>query len=192
MRTRVIILIQVVFLIALVGFWYVESAKDVTPSSTADIVSESVTAEELRATTSEIADDSLGEADVIAQFFTPLTPLMIEDTSLLVSVAQTPAERARGLSGSPFLPAGIGKFFIFDGPGRWGIWMKEMQYSIDILWFDEAGQIVHIEEQVHPDTYPAVFTPTVDTYYVLEVPAGFVATNALTIGNRADLTNILQ
>lgn len=167
-------------------FWYRQSAT--VPPPVAVVVTPEV---EPIATTTDTTE-VLSEAEVVAQFFTPLTPMTIGSTSLLVSVAQTPEERTRGLSGSPYLPVGIGKFFVFDGPGRWGIWMKDMLYSIDIIWLDAAGFIVHIEEQVSPDTYPRAFTPTSDSQYVLEVNAGFVSEFDLAVGDQAELAEILQ
>ena len=143
----------------IVIFWYRQSVSVPTSLTTVDTSEVEVVP---TATTSDTAA-ALTEAEVVEQFFTPLTPMTLGSTSLLVSVAQTPPERARGLSGSPYLPVGVGKFFVFDGPGRWGIWMKDMLYSIDIIWLDAAGMIVHIEEQVSPDTYPRSFTPPVDS-----------------------------
>lgn len=192
MMKRSLLLSALLLATVLSLFWYVEWTPVPEPEAVADVVSEEVAIDTTVAVSDNDPQVIPTEVQVIEQFFAPLTPLTIGDTALLVSVAKTPAERARGLSGSPYLPTGIGKFFVFDGPGRWGIWMKEMQYAIDIIWFDAAGQIVHIEEQVSPDTYPQVFIPTVDTHYVLEVPAGYVAREVLVAGDQADLSTILQ
>ena len=91
-------------------------------------------------------------------------------------VVDTPSSRQQGLSGRESLPAGRGMLFIFDEPGSWGIWMKDMRFSIDILWAREDGTISTIARNVSPDTYPTVFSPkTPDALYVLELPAGAAA-----------------
>ena len=61
-----------------------------------------------------------------------------------------------------------------------------------MIWHDAAGMIVHTEGQVSPDTYPRSFTPPVDSQYVLEVNAGFVAEFGLAVGDEALVPGILQ
>jgi hypothetical protein len=93
-----------------------------------------------------------------------------------VEVADTEALRERGLSGRRSLPAGQGMLFIFDAPGSWGIWMKDMRFSLDIMWAREDGTIITVVPNVSPDTYPLVLYPqTPDAKYVIEVPAGAAA-----------------
>lgn len=104
-----------------------------------------------------------------------------------VVLADTPEERVRGLSGTPNLGAGEGMFFVFENDGFYRIWMKDMRYAIDILWIEEDGTIIHIEENVTPDTYPKQFTSRVPARYVLEVPAGFVEENNIELYEKAGL-----
>jgi uncharacterized membrane protein (UPF0127 family) len=66
-----------------------------------------------------------------------------------------------------------GLLFVFDEPGLHGIWMKDMRFPIDILWLDDAFQVVDVRKNVAPDSYPTVFKPTKPARYVLEVTAGF-------------------
>lgn len=103
--------------------------------------------------------------------------IFVGDQSFTVSVADTPEERRQGLSGTEQLPEFVGKLFIFDEDERHGIWMKDMNYAIDILWFSADRQIVHIEENVQPDTYTdsrTIFRSPEPARYVLEVVAGTV------------------
>ncbi len=102
---------------------------------------------------------------------------------LAVNVADTPLEREKGLSGTHFINSENGMFFIFENAEEHGFWMKDMEFSIDILWINEANQIVDMEENVSPDTYPTVFTPDTPAKYVLEVMAGWASKNNVKVGD---------
>lgn len=97
----------------------------------------------------------------------------------MVEVADTEASRERGLSGHAPLNDSEGMLFVFDTDARWGIWMKDMSFPLDIVWADAGGRIVHIERDVSPDTYPRIFAPPVPARYVVELPAGSVAKHAI-------------
>ncbi len=114
----------------------------------------------------------------------PTTTLTVGDTTLLVELATTPTERELGLSGRQALLPDRGMFFVFDSPGEWGIWMKDMRFSIDILWADTNGVVVAIEHQAIPSSYPHSFSPGKPAQYVLEVPAGFAKAHAIAIGDQ--------
>ncbi|MEX0672470.1 MAG: DUF192 domain-containing protein [Candidatus Paceibacterota bacterium] len=90
-----------------------------------------------------------------------------------VDVAQEPSERAQGLSGRTELLDGTGMLFVFEQPDRHSFWMKEMNFSIDMLWFSEDKRVVHIVKNASPESFPESFRPDEPALYVLEVPAGF-------------------
>lgn len=109
--------------------------------------------------------------------------MKIKDLIVDVSVAKTWPERIKGLSGTPYLPDNLVKLFIFDTPAFHSIWMKDMQYEIDIIWVDIENKINHIEENVTPDSYPNLFVPEYPALYVIETVAGFVEKNKISIGD---------
>ena len=118
----------------------------------------------------------------------PLTigTLVVADrVTLTVELARTPGEKVRGLSGRPGLKPGHGMLFVFDRPQPISIWMKDMRFSLDIVWIRE-GRIVHIEKQAPPlsPTVPEqIYTATADL--VLEVPAGFTSEQQIRVGDKA-------
>lgn len=109
----------------------------------------------------------------IPQTTQPQTEYVLKGATvpILISIARTPKERELGLSNSPSLQIGAGKLFIFDTPERMGFWMKEMKYSIDIIWIDSSWRVIDIEENVSPETYPRIFYPQSRAQYVLEMNA---------------------
>lgn len=112
-------------------------------------------------------------------------PVRIGESEIYVTVSDTPISRAQGLSGTTSLEPNTGMLFVFEEPGLYGFWMKEMNYSIDMLWLDREKKIVHVESNVLPSSYPQIFISKTDAQYVLEVPAGFVSKNLVNIGDFA-------
>lgn len=104
-----------------------------------------------------------------------------------LSVAQTEAERAQGLSGTASLAQNTGKFFVFERPDMYGFWMKDMNYAIDIIWFDGDLKIVGIAQNTTPETYPKVFYPNQNALYTLEIMAGEAEKLNLGFGQSAQL-----
>jgi uncharacterized membrane protein (UPF0127 family) len=117
----------------------------------------------------------------------PLTAIRIGATLVQASVADTPAERIAGLSNTPLLPPGVVKLFVFDTDGPQSIWMKDMRYSIDILWLDQSGLVVHTVSDVSPDTYPNSFASPVPARYVIEARSGFVVEQGIVVGTPVSL-----
>jgi uncharacterized membrane protein (UPF0127 family) len=114
--------------------------------------------------------------------------ITVGSTTVSLDVADTEALREQGLSGRASLSPGHGMLFVFDKVGSWGIWMKDMLFSIDIIWLNKEGAVVGIKEHATPQSYPEVFYPVTPTAaYVLEVPAGFVQEHGLAQGSKINV-----
>ena len=135
----------------------------------------------------QIPDVSEEEAEIETddwQAIYPNTvPVTIGSVVVQASVADTLSKRITGLSDTPFLPDEVVKLFAFGAPVAHSIWMKDMNYASDILWAAEGGEIVHIEENVSPDTFPTSFSSPTPAWYVVEAKAGFVEKNQITVGD---------
>lgn len=103
-------------------------------------------------------------------------PMYISEAYFLVTIADEPEEWRAGLSNTNSLADQTGLLFIFDEIDEHGIWMKDMNYPIDIIWIDESFTVVDFATNVSPDTYPQVFRPDEPARFVLEVPAFTVET----------------
>lgn len=122
-----------------------------------------------------------GQATLATQTIT------IGSARVVAEIAATDEARKLGLSRRASLAPGTGMLFVFPKDGNWGIWMKDMQFSIDIIWTGAAGKVIAINSQISPETYPSVFYPNNNARYVLEVPAGFVAASGITVGAQMSL-----
>lgn len=115
--------------------------------------------------------------DDVKRFFSagePVYVIHLSDVALEVTVADEREERIKGLSGVASLDDFEGKLFIFDEPGNYGIWMKDMLIPIDVMWFNNDLELVHIVRNMTPDSYPDVFTSPEPARFVLETNAYFV------------------
>lgn len=112
--------------------------------------------------------------------------ITIGDTAYYADIARTVAELEHGLSNSQQIAADQAMLFIFPTMSKWGIWMKDMNYSIDILWLDDAKKVQHIVTDAQPVSYPEIsFYPPTEVRYVIELKSGTVKDKRITIGTQA-------
>ena|SRR3989344_1658143 len=110
--------------------------------------------------------------------------VQVAGQTIRVDIADSPEEREQGLSGKEGLAENEGMLFVFEEDGRYGFWMKDMLFSIDIIWLSKEGRIVDVLENAAPESYPEYsFLPNVAARYVLELPAGFAKTYNVKIGD---------
>jgi hypothetical protein len=113
--------------------------------------------------------------------------IYINGQSIIVDIADTPAERQRGLSGRADLAPNHGMLFIFPSDGIYAFWMKDMRFSIDIIWLSADGTVITIAQNISPRTYPHTFAPSAPAQYVVELPAGFVQEHHVQLGDKVQM-----
>lgn len=104
-----------------------------------------------------------------------------------VEIADTTAERKKGLSGRKSLEEDHGMLFSFEGKELTpGFWMKDMLFPLDIIWI-KGDEIVKIDKNVaipgKKETTFKLYYPPVSVNYVLEVNAGFSDKNKIKVGD---------
>lgn len=117
-----------------------------------------------------------------------LFPKKIKINNIEVEAREAVSEedKVRGLSIFEKIGENEGMIFIYENPGVYGFWMKNMKFSIDIIWIDENKKIIDITKSISPETFPKVFRPRGKVKYVLEVSAGFIDKNQIKEGNYAE------
>lgn len=88
----------------------------------------------------------------------------------IIGKATNDEARERGLSHRPSLERGTGMLFVFDTSGKYGFWMKDMQFPIDIIFIHD-GVVDAVARDRSPGDLSPVFPATVADQ-VLEVNAG--------------------
>lgn len=107
-----------------------------------------------------------------------------------VDVADSFRKRMNGLMGRSDMPKNGGMLFIFGAPGKYGFWMAGMKFSIDILWLDGEGKVVHMAKKALPCTSMIgckTIKPVKDAQYVLELCAGTADRLGIKIGSKFSL-----
>ncbi len=105
----------------------------------------------------------------IRDIFLPGTPRMhIGEIPLRVEIANSGEERTKGLSGRKKLEGIDGVLFVFPESDYHRIWMKDMNFPIDIIWIAEDLTVINIERNVRPESYPKIFKPERPARYAVE------------------------
>jgi uncharacterized membrane protein (UPF0127 family) len=126
----------------------------------------------------------------------PRGTIKIDDIALQVQVADTEPRRVRGLMFQDQLPYDQGMIFVFDEVGVYSLWMLNMQFSLDMIWFDQNGNIIHIEKDVPPcktalETMTCQsFAPDGQALYILEVTSGFIDKFHITEDSKLSIISI--
>ena len=111
----------------------------------------------------------------------------IGNLKLNLIVADTFIKKAIGLMYRKSIGRSEGMLFKFGRDGYNGIWMKNMLFSIDIIWLDRDGKIVDYVEDAKPcrKTFGCeVYKPRSKARYIIEVNSGFVKKSNVKMGDR--------
>ena len=105
-------------------------------------------------------------------------------------VAETEVERELGLSEKPKLGPNEGLLMAFPSDGLHSIWMKDMNFPLDIIWLSESKEVIYIAENAQPEgaSPETVYTPKKSARYVIELPAGSIRQHAIRGGQTLDFT----
>ena len=97
-------------------------------------------------------------------------------------VAADFSTRSRGLMHRKGLAPNAGMLFIFDGPSKQCMWMKNTHIPLSVAFLDEQGAIINIadmephSEQTHCSSRPAL--------YALEMTRGWFAERKIKPGTK--------
>ncbi len=121
----------------------------------------------------------------------PTKNIKVNDLDLNVEVADNDATREQGLSGRDKLDDGKGMLFDFTNSDfrKPGFWMKDMNFSIDIIWIKD-GKVIGVQANApvpNNDGDLPVYYPPSEISQVLEVPSGWSAKNSIKVGSTVSL-----
>lgn len=95
-----------------------------------------------------------------------------EELAISIEIADTDSLRERGLMDRESLPEMSGMLFVFDEMDERSFWMADTPLSLDLLFIDDAGEIINIHKYARPYSAQQIRSEG-PAQYVLEVPAGF-------------------
>lgn len=109
------------------------------------------------------------------------------DTELKIAIADTETKLAQGLSRRSELANDQAMLFVHNQIGESCMWMKDMNFSLDVLWLNDDYKVIDYEENLSPSSYPQSFCSNVPARYFLEVKAGFISSNSIKNGTKLNL-----
>ena len=110
----------------------------------------------------------------------------INNNCFEVEVAKTAEEKKQGLMNKDGLSDGRGMLFVYSNEGFYSFWMKNMKFSLDIIWINKDKEIVHIEENIRPcqnDNCQSLSSKE-KAMYVLEINSGSVKNLGIKKGDK--------
>lgn len=113
------------------------------------------------------------------------TKLWLGNGIFNINVASTSSAREKGLSGKSELAPDQALLMVFPSEGKWGIWMKGMNFPIDIVWLNKDKKVVYTVKDAPYDNQTTIYTPTTPALYVVELPAGTITDKSITTNNTA-------
>lgn len=117
----------------------------------------------------------------------------VNDASFQVELAETEAEKQIGLSDTENLSENEGMLFLFDEPGFYSFWMRNMNFPIDIIFINGDRVTTVISNALPPSETGGslpTFQPTEESDKVLEVNAGIAKKYNITEGSIIDINNL--
>ncbi len=107
----------------------------------------------------------------------------IGENIFFLKKSETQTEKTKGLSGVIKMGENYGMLFIYNNPDKYGIWMKDMNFPIDIIWLDAEKKVIDIKENALPESFPNVFYPQSPATYIIELNAGTAEKEKINIGD---------
>lgn len=126
----------------------------------------------------------------------PKGTVRIGDDVITVEIAETVAERQRWMTfRQDVLPLDTAMLIKHDTPDLYEIWMLNVEYNLDLIWFDQDGNAVYIKKNVEPcgnilDQVGCTYKPTSRALYVVAGTAGFADEHEIDIGSKMTLISV--
>jgi uncharacterized membrane protein (UPF0127 family) len=107
---------------------------------------------------------------------------LTQSEKIQVQIARSQEETSRGLMYRRTMPDSQGMLFVFEGMTERSFWMKNTYLSLDMIFIDDSGKVVHIIPEVPPLSRTSRKSKF-PCKYVLEVNAGRAKSAGITIGS---------
>ena len=122
--------------------------------------------------------------------------VVINNHSISAEIAETPAERQRWLTfRTEKLPFSSALLLVYDKSDLYSLWLLNIQFNLDLIWFDNAGNIVYMIKDAAPckntlDPVQCTYKNTTPSKYILAATAGFINYHNITKDSKIKLVSI--
>ena len=109
-----------------------------------------------------------------------------DGAKLVLEIALTDAQKAKGLMGRKELPPDHGMLFLFPTDQLLTFWMKSTLIPLDIVWLTEKGRVADLKAGLAPCTKDPCtkYEPRTKARAALLVNAGYTAAHGIAPGSQ--------
>ena len=123
----------------------------------------------------------------------PEGTIRIDQDVIKVEIAGSDADKQRWLMfREQKLPFNSAMILAYEKPDLYSMWLLNIEYDLDLMWFDEEGNIVYMVKGVSPceSTFDAkcTYKNTKPAKYILAATSGFIDEHEIT--ERSNMTII--
>jgi uncharacterized membrane protein (UPF0127 family) len=123
----------------------------------------------------------------------PIGTVRIGNDTIKVEIAKSEAERQRWLMfRGEKLPINSAMMLVYDKPDLYAMWLLNIDYNLDLLWFNANGNIVYTVKDAQIcknvlDAANCTYKNTRPAKYVIAGTSGFIAKHNIDNGSRLSI-----
>ena len=120
----------------------------------------------------------------------PKGTVRIGEDVITVEIAETAAETQRWMTfRQDKLPLDTAMLIKHDKPDLYEVWMLNIEYNLDLIWFDERGNVVYMIRNAPPcenvvETVSCTYKTTKQALYVMAASSGFIENHEISLGSK--------
>jgi uncharacterized membrane protein (UPF0127 family) len=126
----------------------------------------------------------------------PKGTVRIDDDVITVEIAATAAEKQRWMTfRQDRLPLDTAMLIKHDQPDLHEVWMLNIEYNLDLIWFDENGDAVYMIKDAPPcenvvETVSCTYKTTKRALYVMAATSGFIDEHDISVGSKMIIVSV--
>jgi uncharacterized protein len=126
----------------------------------------------------------------------PEGTIRIDQNVIRVEIAESDAERQRWLMfREQQLPYNSAMILVYEKSDLYSIWLLNIEYDLDLIWFNEEGSIVYMAEGASPckstlDSANCTYKNTKPAKYIVAATAGFANKHEITERSKMTIISI--
>jgi len=122
--------------------------------------------------------------------------IKIDNSIINVEIAESDAERQRWLMfREDKFASNAGIILVYPLLDLHSLWLLNIQYNLDIMWFDDQGNLVYMIKDAKPcpnilDPQKCTFKTTIPSKYIFVSTSGFINKNNITNTSKMTIISI--
>ncbi len=123
----------------------------------------------------------------------PVGTIKIDKKIMKVEMAESTLDKQRWLMfRDEKLKPDSGLLMVYDKPDLYSMWLINIKYPLDLLWFDQYGNLVYSVKNAQPcynilDSSTCTYKNTDPAKFILATRAGFILQNDITNKSKIEI-----